>query len=102
MTGYLYVIFAVLATSLGLVSFKYFSKHRSPIYLMLTIGLFLLAPTCNFLALKYLTVDVVYMATSLNSFIVLLLSHLVLREVVNPKQYLGALFVVAGVVLYVG
>jgi len=100
--GYLYVMCAVLATSFGLVSYKYYSKHRKKIYLLLTIGLFLLAPVCNFMALEYLTVDVVYMATSINGFIVLLMSHLVLHEVVRPQQYLGALLVVSGVIVYVG
>lgn len=100
--GYLYVICAILATSFGLVSYKYYSKYRNLIFMALTIVLFLLAPACSFMALKYLTVDVVYMATSINGFIVLLMSQLVLREVVRPQQYFGAILVVAGVVVYLG
>jgi len=98
--GYLFVIAAVISTSLALVSYKKYTISAEKLYLLLTISLFMFAPVLNFSALQYLTVDIVYMGSSLNGLIVLVLSHYYLDERVIARQFAGAILVFIGVLIY--
>lgn len=100
MLGYLFVLGAVFATSAGVVVYKKYTRSKNVVTLITTIVLLLLAPISSFNALQYLTVDVVYMATSLNGLIVLCMSQFFLKENVEYNQLLGAVLVFVGVSIY--
>ena len=96
----LFLLLALFFASLGQVFYKGFANESKKIFLSFAIIFFILTPFCNFLALRSITVDVVYMATSLNSFIILLLSAYILKEQVTKKQIIGTLIIFIGVVIY--
>jgi drug/metabolite transporter (DMT)-like permease len=96
----LFLAVAVLVSAAGQVQFKIYALNRSKWAFVSTVILFLLAPIFSYLALKGIGVDAVYMATSLNTFIVLLLSKYLLDERVQRGQLVACLVVVAGVVVY--
>ncbi len=100
MSGYVFTFFAILSTSLGVVTYKLFSRSKKAYIFIVTVTLMLLAPVFSFLALTQLSVDEVYMATSLNSLLVLILSFYILRERVSHRQIKGALLVFLGVCVY--
>lgn len=58
------------------------------------------APIFSFIALKYLSIDMVYMATSLNGLVVLFMSRYLLNEDVKHDQLIGAFMVFLGVCVY--
>lgn len=98
--GYLFVGLAVCSTSFGLMTYKKYMLNKQQSFLFITVALFLLAPVFNFIALKSLTIDVVYMATSLNGLVVLYLSRCFLKEKTTKNQFYGALLVFIGVTIY--
>ncbi|CAH6900180.1 EamA domain-containing protein [Vibrio chagasii] len=100
LTGHVFVFFAITSTSLGLVIYKKWAKNKLKMTLLTAIILMLFAPVFNFIALKYLSIDVVYMATSLNGLVVLFLSRYLLNEDVRHEQLIGALLVFFGVCVY--
>lgn len=100
LSGYFFVFLAITSTSLGIVIYKVWSKNKRNITLLITIIFMVLAPIFSFIALKYLSIDLVYMATSLNGMIVLLMSRFFLNENVNHDQLIGAFLVFLGVCIY--
>lgn len=94
------LLLAVLTTSVGMVLYKLYVVHGTRALLLLTVLTFLLAPIFSFLALKVYTLDVVYMATSVNGLLVLWLSKMFLAESIFFRQYLGALLIALGVAIY--
>ncbi|MEZ8169578.1 EamA family transporter [Vibrio sp. 10N.222.54.F12] len=98
--GYLFVFAAILATSIGVVTYKEYSRNKSKITLFFTVALLMLAPIISFNALQYLSVDVVYMATSLNGLVVLFMTRFFLKENVTCNQFMGAVLVFIGVSVY--
>lgn len=98
--GYFLTLCAVLVTSCGVVLYKQYAIKKRLLLLVTAIISFILAPVFSFLALKYLSVDTVYMMTSLNGLIVLILSYYVLKEKVVRMQILGAFLVFCGVSIY--
>jgi len=97
---WLLLLSALIAASFGQVFYKLYSNTSKLYYLPLTILCFVSAPLFSYLTMKKLSVDLVYMATSLNSFIILSLSALVLKEHVNKKQIFASLIIFLGVVIY--
>lgn len=95
-----FLVMAIFCASAGQVLYKAFTSNRKYSFLALTIALFLLTPLFSYLALKELTIDIVYVATSMNSIIILLMTSLFLRESVTTKQYLGAIITTVGVAVY--
>ncbi|WP_413285378.1 EamA family transporter [Vibrio sp. MA40-2] len=98
--SYLYLCLAIFSTSIGMIFYKLFFITKKKVYFFVTLVLFLLTPGLSFLSLKGLSVDVVYMATSLNSFIIIIGSYFFLKEKVNVYQYSGCLLIALGVILY--
>ncbi|MEZ9601403.1 EamA family transporter [Vibrio sp. 10N.286.46.A8] len=98
--GYFFVLLAIVSTSSGIVFYKIFTKSRNKVSLLATVILMVCAPIFSFTALKYLSIDLVYMATSLNGLVVLLMSRFVLGEDVKRNQLLGSILVFIGVFIY--
>jgi drug/metabolite transporter (DMT)-like permease len=97
---YFFLALALVTASLGQVMYKSYSKKNSYSQLFGCIFCFCLTPVASYLALKGIGLDVVYMATSLNSFIIIVLSKLFLEENINRHQLIGAVFIFLGVVVY--
>lgn len=96
-----FLLVALLAGSIGQVVYKMYAASRGVCHLLFALFCFGLTPVCSWIALQGLGVDVVYIATSLNTFIILISSKFLLGEDVNRHQVMGVLLVFAGVLIYV-
>ena len=96
----LFLTLAILVSAGGQIQYKRYTLDRKRITFTSTIALFFMTPFFSYLALKGITVDVVYMATSLNSFVVLMMSRWWLKEAVSKKQIISSLIVAGGVFIY--
>jgi multidrug transporter EmrE-like cation transporter len=98
--GFLFLISAIVSTALGQFFYKIFVLHKKKSFFLLTIFAFIFTPLLSMLSLKYYSVDVVYMFTSLTIFLVVVLSKIFLNEPVKTHQFIGIGFIILGVVLY--
>ena len=80
MVSWLALLGALCATALAQLFYKlYFSAHKRA-YLVLSIGCFVAASLCAYLALKQLGIGMVYMSTALTQLMVAVLAWRVLGE----------------------
>ena len=100
MSPWLFLCGALLAGSLGQVVYKRYAHDRRLVWFLSAVVLFGLTPMCSWAALRHLSIDVVYVATSLNAFIILLLSKWLLGEEVNRHQVIGVALVFVGMLIY--
>lgn len=100
MEYYLYLFGAILLTALGQLFYKLYSIKKSLFLMVLTVVFFLTAPVLSYLSLKGLTIDVVYMMTSLTILLVVVFSKVFLSEKIDSRTYLGIILIIIGVVLY--
>lgn len=96
---------ALLSTALAQVSYKaYFGRGgdatRRPLLLALAVGLFVSAALCSYLALRGLTLGVVYMSTALTHVMVAGLSWKLLGEKLTRDHGVGLALIAAGIVVY--
>jgi multidrug transporter EmrE-like cation transporter len=98
--SYLYLLLAILSTSFGMVCYKIFFLNRTRMKFILSILLFVAAPVFSYGALKGIDIDVVYVATSLNSLVVLFLSGFFLKEKIHTNQIIGCVLITSGVFIY--
>lgn len=99
-TAYIYISLSVILTAAGQITFKTYSTSNKKALLLLSLVLFLSVPILNFLSLKSLSIDAVYIANSLTILLVVALSKLYLNEPINRKALVGCLAIAAGVILY--
>ena len=59
-----------------------------------------MVPYLSYKALIKLTIDYVYMTTSVNIILVLILSRIFLNEKIYLNQIIGSLIIVIGIILY--
>lgn len=101
MFSYIYLAFAISFSALGQFFYKkYYLNARAKIYLLLTIFCLVLTPFFSFQALKGLTIDTVYIATSITILLVIFLSKVFLKEILTRKKIIGIVFIILGVLLY--
>lgn len=98
--SYLSLGVAILSTALGQFFYKKFSLRKKYKYYIIAIVLFLLAPIFSFIALQNISIDIVYMFTSLTILLVLLFSRFFLKEDIDLKTYYGILSIIIGVIAY--
>lgn len=91
---------AVLTTALGQFFYKKFALNKKKIYLIISVSLFAMVPLFNFIALKEISIDIVYMSTSLTIILVIFLSKVFLNEKVDIKLYSGVLIILLGIIIY--
>lgn len=88
------------ATALGQMAYKlYFARRALPV-LAAAVLLFLTATACTYLALKGLSIGMVYMSTAVSQLLVAGLARLVLKETLTRDHGVALALIVAGVVLY--
>ncbi|MGM0641819.1 MAG: EamA family transporter [Thermotogota bacterium] len=91
---------AVIFTALGQLLYKLYFTHKMRYFLTLAIFCFLLVPLFNYRALTELTIDIVYLSTSIKVALVLLFSYIFLNEHVSKQQIWSSLFIIVGIILY--
>ena len=98
--SWLALLGALCATALAQLFYKlYFSAHKRA-YLVLSIGCFVAASLCAYLALKQLGIGMVYMSTALTQLMVAVLAWRVLGEPITRDHGIGLALIVSGIVLY--
>lgn len=98
--NYVCLIFAVTATAFGQFFFKRFQLSQKRTDLFAALTLFVITPGLSYCALRTIAIDTVYVFTALTILLVMLLSHFYLGESISQRARLGAIFIIAGVVLY--
>jgi len=98
--GSLFLVGAIISTALGQFFYKMFTLYGKKYFFYLTIFMFIFTPLFSMLSLKYFSVDMVYMLTSVTILLVVLLSRFFLKEQITQKQVIGIVFILLGVVLY--
>lgn len=99
--AWIFLLFALFAVSSGQVLYKAYAHSSKSKHLVTAVSCFCMAPVLNWAALQSLGVDVVYIATSLNAFLILMLSKIFLGEKINMHQVGGILLIFIGVYIYV-
>ena len=98
--SYGFLSIALILTSVGQLLFRYYYIKNNKVHLFLAIISLFLVPICNYNALKFLTMDTVYMATSVTLILVVLGGSLFLNEKLNQSQIFGSLIIITGVFIY--
>ncbi|MBU1417910.1 MAG: EamA family transporter [Proteobacteria bacterium] len=94
------LLFALLCTSVGQLLFRMYYVRTKKIYLVASLGMFLVVPVLSYFALVNLTLAFVYMSTALTHVLVLIMSHMFLKEHLTRKQYLSMSLIVVGIITF--
>jgi multidrug transporter EmrE-like cation transporter len=98
--SFVYLACAIVFTALAQVSFKLYSRRHNLSYLVLTIGLFCVVPFMNYLALRDLSMGVVYMSTGLTYVLIMFFSKYILYEPVGRQHVYAVTLIVSGVLVF--
>lgn len=98
--NYLYLFTAIIFTTVGHISYKLYFTKQNLLYMIYTILCFMIVPYLSYKALIELTLDYVYMTTSINIILILISSRIFLDEKIYLNQIIGSLFIVTGIILY--
>jgi len=91
---------ALLATAHGQLMYKLYFRSKRVYHLALSVGFFLAAPVCAYLALRTLNIGTVYMSTAITQVMVMALSHFVLGERLTMDHFIAIVLIVSGVTMY--
>lgn len=91
---------ALIFTALAQTCYKLYSLKRRRVYIVATILLFVLTPVMSYLALRELSLSVVYMSTGLTYILVLLAARFVLHERIAGRQLTAVSLIALGVVVF--
>jgi drug/metabolite transporter (DMT)-like permease len=100
-------LFASLATVAGQLLYKHSAnikgtehgKTRWFIFLMVGNLLFVSAVACNFIAMKFIALFIVYSFTALNYVFITIASGIFLKEAVSPRNIIATIVLASGVFL---
>ena len=91
---------SLICTAAGMVTFKHYYRSRRRADLVWSVLLFAGVPLTTFLALRGLSLGLVYMATAATQVLVLLMSRFFLGERIGPKALPGIALILAGIIIY--
>lgn len=94
------LLFTLLLTAVGQLLFRMYYVRKKKIYLATALGAFLAVPFLSYLALLNLSLAFVYMSTALIHVLVLIMSHIFLKEHLIPKQYISMSLIVVGIIVF--
>jgi len=94
------LLFTLLFTAAGQLLFRMYYVRKKKIYLASALGAFLAVPLLSYLALLNLTLAFVYMSTALIHVLVLIMSHMFLKEHLTLKQYVSMSLIVVGIIVF--
>lgn len=100
MIYYASLLLAIMATAFGQFYYKKYSLSKQISFLVLAIVMFISAPVFSYLALKELSIDTVYMFTSLTILVVIGLSKYYLNEKIDRQKVIGILLILIGIIFY--
>jgi drug/metabolite transporter (DMT)-like permease len=92
--------FAILGTALGQFFYKRFFLTKNFWYLILTLGCLGSVPVCTLVALKNLSLDTVYVATSITIGLTTILAVTFLNERLSRKDWFAIGCIISGVIIY--
>ncbi len=98
--SYVFLASAIFATVLGQIFYRLYFLNKKIIFLILTVLFFVSVPVCNYMALRDLPMDIVYMAAAAAIAGVILAGAFFLNEKINSKQLFGAFLVIVGILIY--
>ena len=98
--AYVYLILLIVFTALGQVSYKKYYANHNKAYYFTAILLFLCLPFINYLALKRLPLDIVYINSACIIITINLMSYYFLKERLSKKQIIGIGLIIVGLVSY--
>lgn len=97
----LFLILAIILTTLGQISYKFYARNgKKKIFIILSFIGFIFVPYCSYKALTNLSIDTVYMSTAIVIVLLLIASKILFNEHIPPARILGALLVLAGIIIY--
>ena len=99
-SSFVFLLLALLCTSVGQLLFRMSYVRTKKIYLAASLGTFLAVPVFNYFALLNLTLAFVYMSTALTHVLVLIMSHMFLKEHLTRKQYVSMSLIVVGIITF--
>tara|TARA_R110001592_G_scaffold352942_1_gene651413 strand:+ start:2883 stop:3203 length:321 start_codon:yes stop_codon:yes gene_type:complete len=91
---------AVLSTALGQLFFRMYFLKTQKRYIYSAFASFVIVPLLNFLALKNLTITVVYMSTAVTHILVLLFSFVSLKEKLSMNQGISVTLIISGIIIF--
>ncbi|MBL4652456.1 MAG: EamA family transporter [Flavobacteriales bacterium] len=97
---YLYLLCALVFTTTGQLLYRHYHNTKKHLFLLLTLISFILVPFFSYKSLIGLSIDVVYMATSITIVFVLLGGRVLLKEELSKHQILGSILIILGIVIY--
>lgn len=101
MIYYIFLFLAVVLTALGQTFYKLYKVKQKRIFFVSTIITFLMIPIFSILALKHLSIDVVYISTAFGIILVVFFSKILLNEKITFLKLLGLIIIFLGVLIYV-
>jgi drug/metabolite transporter (DMT)-like permease len=99
-SSFAFLLCALLFTAVGQLLFRMYYVRTKKKYLITAIGMFLSVPFFSYFALLNFTLAFVYMSTALIHVLVLIMSHLFLKEQLTRKKYASMLFIVIGILIF--
>jgi len=100
MEHFVYLSCALLFTTSGQLLYRFYHLNRNKIFLGLTLLSFVMVPFFSYKSLIGLSIDTVYMATSVTIVFVLIGGYLLLGEKLSKNQILGSIVIIAGIIVY--
>jgi drug/metabolite transporter (DMT)-like permease len=94
------LLFALFFTAVGQLLFRMYYVRTNKIYIVTALGMFVAVPVFSYLALLNLTLAFVYMSTALTHVLVLIMSHIFLKEQLAKKQYVSMSLIIAGIIIF--
>jgi drug/metabolite transporter (DMT)-like permease len=99
-TSIMSLLFTLLSTAFGQLLFRMYYVRNKKTYLVSALGAFLAAPLLSYLSLVNLSLAFVYMSTALTHVLVLIMSHIFLKEHLTQKQYISMSLIVFGIIIF--
>lgn len=97
---YLYLALAITCTATGQFFYKKHAISPALRYIASAITLFIATPAFSYMALRTLSIDLVYISTSATILMVMLLSRFALKEESLPRHWLGCSLIAIGIIIY--
>lgn len=98
--SYICLLLAILSTAFGQFFFKRYQLTKQYLNVITALGLFITTPMFSYCALREIPIDIVYVFTALTIFIVMQLSHYLLKEPISTNARFGSALIISGVIVY--
>ena len=96
----LFLAFAIVFTAVAQTSYKLYYLRNKSSYLITAIIFFCMTPVAAYMALKGLSLSVVYMSTGFTYVLILITAKYLLRETINRQQSYAIFLIISGVLIY--